>query len=153
MLGDGALLGVLGGAFGILGVSWKALGVVLAGLLGRHAHQAEKCKKCAKSTPNKSEIHRRTGDVGDVFSTFVGPRISTIRPPWLGETEKKYKSVRFCYLGDLLESSWGGFGGTLEENKNQEKKVQKVCEIHPQQIADSQAHWRRRRRFFKICWA
>ena len=93
----------------------------------------------------------RTGDVGAMFSTFVGPRISTIRPPWLGETEKTYKSVRFCYLGDLLESSWGGFGGTLEEKKNQETKVQKVCEIHPQQIADSQAHWRRRRRLFIVC--
>ena len=77
LLGDGALLGVLGDAFEILGVSWKALGVVLAGLGGRHAHQAEKVKKCTVKSakvyeilPNKNQ--RFTGALATFFEGFVG---------------------------------------------------------------------------------
>jgi hypothetical protein len=51
LLGDGALLGALGGAVGILEVSWKALGVVLAGLGGRHAHEAEKIQSVRNPPP------------------------------------------------------------------------------------------------------
>jgi hypothetical protein len=92
LLGDGAW-GCFGDFRGLLENSWGGFG----GTWGETRTSSGTNSKCTKSTPNKSEIHRRTGDVGDVCSTFVGLPKSTMRPPWLGGNIQKRRESANVY--------------------------------------------------------